>query len=532
MTLVAFMLAASTALSSAASESRTNVGLSRSADSWAKYVPEFNRDDEELYTNAIPNSAAEAFLRENAPSFSCPDKDIERTYHFRWWTYRKHIKKSSYGGWVVTEFLPSVPWAGPENSINCAMGHHIREGRWLKDSAVTWEYLKFMLEHGRVNGPRAYVCWPAVSLLDWLDVTGDVIRALELKPLVERNFAAWEKGWTVRQSYRIGKGECGLFSISDNYEGTEMSLSGYGYRPIVNSAMYGEARALARLCQMAGEDDKAAMYAHKADELERKIKKTLWNKKRNFFTAVRTDSEQSPVRELHGYAPWYFGMPLEGYEKAWAPLMREDGFLAPFGLTFPERSAKGFTIAYEGHECQWNGPSWPYATSVALTALVRHLQGDGAKALHEGAFVKLLSQYAHQHRRTREDGTTVSWIDENMNPFTGDWISRTIILNTPEMRRRFAKERGKDYNHSTFCDLVISGLVGFVPHADGTFDVKPLAPREWEEFSLHNLHHCGHVVDIVYSKANGLSVAIDGKDRETGRKTKGLCNAFHEKRVR
>ena len=491
------------------------------ADAWARYVPEFNRYDEELYTNAIPNSAAEAFLRENAPSFTCPDKDVERTYHFRWWTYRKHIKKSSDGGWVVTEFLPPVPWAGPENTINCAVGHHVREGRWLKDSSVTWEYLKFMLEKGRVNGPRAYACWPTVSLLDWLDVTGDAKRALELKPLVERNFAAWEEGWTMRPGrwlwwwpgfwYRIGRDDSGLFEITDNFEGTEMSLGGDGYRPLVNSAMYGEARALARLCRLAGEDDKAAMYARKADELEKKIKSTLWNKDRDFFTTVRTDSAQSPVRELHGYAPWYFGMSLDGYEKAWAPLVREDGFSAPFGLTFPERSTKGFTIAYEGHECQWNGPSWPYATSIALTALARHLQGDGAKGLPEGAFAKLLSQYARQHRRTREDGVVVPWIDENVNPFTGDWISRTIILDTPEMKERFAKERGKDYNHSTFCDLVISGLVGFIPHADGTFDVKPLVPREWEWFSLRNLHHCGHVVDIDYTRATGLSVTVNGQ---------------------
>ena len=507
------MLAAVAALPSVASESRTNVEQSLSDDAWARYVPEFNRQDEELYTNAIPNTAAEEFLRENAPSFTCPDKDIERTYHFRWWTYRKHIKKSSDGGWVVTEFLPSVSWAGPENTINCAMGHHVREGRWLKDLSVTWEYLKFMLEKGCVNGPRAYASWPGASLLDWLDVTGDAKRALELKPLLERNFKAWERGWAVRSGHeaRIGKEDCGLFAISDCHEGTEMSLSGYGYRPIVNSAIYGEAKALALICQMAGESDKATMYSRKADELEKKIKAVLWNKERDFFTAVRTDSAQSPVRELHGYAPWYFGMPLNGYEKAWAPLVREDGFLAPFGLTFPERSAKGFTIAYEGHECQWNGPSWPYATSVALTALARHLQGEGAKGLPDGAFAKLLSQYARQHRRTRADGVVVPWIDENVNPFTGDWISRTIILKTPEMTTRFAKERGKDYNHSTFCDLVISGLVGFMPHADGTFDLRPLAPREWEWFSLRNLHHCGHVVNVDYARTVGLSVVVDGK---------------------
>jgi len=481
---------------------------------WAKYVREFNSRDEELYTNAIPNSAAEAFLRENAPSFACPDKDIERTYHFRWWTYRKHVKKALGGGWVVTEFLPPVSWAGPENTIDCAMGHHVREGRWLKDSSITWEYLKFMLEKGRVNGPGAYSCWPAVSVMDWLDVTGDTQRALALKPLLERNFAVWEKGWEVRH-HHFGRNECGLFEITDNFEGTELSLSGAGYRPLINSAMYGEAMALSRLCRLAGEDAKAAEYAGKAADLESKVKKSLWNVEREFFTAMRTDSVQTPVRELHGYAPWYFGMPLDGYEKAWAPILREDGFRAPFGLTFPERSADGFAISYKGHECQWNGPSWPFATSVALTALARHLQGAGAKGAPEGTFAELVSQYARQHRRSLAGGMSVPWIDENVNPFTGDWISRTIILDTPEMKARFAKERGKDYNHSSFCDLVISGIVGFLPRADGTFDVKPLAPREWEWYSLKNLRHCGHVVDIDYRRGQGLVVNVDGKAVQT-----------------
>ena len=65
-------------------------------------------------------------------------------------------------------------------------------------------------------------------------MTGDAKRALALKPLVERNFAAWEEGWTMRPGrwfwwwpgfwYRIGKDDCGLFEITDNFEGTEMSL--------------------------------------------------------------------------------------------------------------------------------------------------------------------------------------------------------------------------------------------------------------------------------------------------------------------
>ena len=48
----------------------------------------------EWMTNAIPDSAAADFLMENVPLFECPDAEIETTYYFRWWTFRKHFFKS------------------------------------------------------------------------------------------------------------------------------------------------------------------------------------------------------------------------------------------------------------------------------------------------------------------------------------------------------------------------------------------------------------------------------------------------------
>ena len=36
-------------------------------------------------------------------------------------------------------------------------------------------------------------------------------------------------------------------------------------------------------------------------------------------------------------------------------------------------------------------------------------------------------------------------------------------------------------------------------------------PHEWEWFSLRNLHHCGHIVDIDYTRATGLSVTVNGQ---------------------
>ncbi|MBR4653610.1 MAG: hypothetical protein IKO72_09635 [Kiritimatiellae bacterium] len=486
-------------------------------DVWAQYVPGFNSLDEELYVNAVPNSAAEEFLRANAPSFSCPDHDVERAYCFRWWTYRKHVKKAKDGSWIVSEFLPPVPWAGPEGTINCASGHHLREGRWLGGGEVAYGYLSWMLEKGGVSGPVAYCWWPATSLCGWLDVTGDEAAALRLLPLLERNFEAWAKGWT-HKGFRFGRGDDGLYSITDDREGTEMSLSGNGRRPLVNSAMYGEAKSLARLWSLAGDTARSARWSAEAAKIESAVKTRLWNVERGFFTTLRPDGALSPIRELHGYAPWYFGMPLNGLESAWKRLSAKDGFKARFGMPFPETSSPGFALRRDGHECQWNGPSWPYATSIALTALERHLHGGGKHGVGRDVFAGLLVQYAKQHAmRTFQSRSlpwieSVPWIDENLDPDTGEWLARSIILATPKMRARFPKERGRDYNHSTFCDLVITGMAGFVPGGKDDFMVNPLCPASWTHFELERLRYRGRRIDILWNKAyGGLRVLVDGR---------------------
>ena len=69
--------------------------------------------------NHIPNAAVCDWMARTVPLFECPDKDLEEIYYFRWWTYRKHITQTP-DGFIVTEFLPPVPWGGKHNSIDCA----------------------------------------------------------------------------------------------------------------------------------------------------------------------------------------------------------------------------------------------------------------------------------------------------------------------------------------------------------------------------------------------------------------------------
>ena len=97
------------------------------------YIAKFNANDEECYHNDIDNSRAEEWLSDEIPVLECPDSEIEKAYYFRWWVYRKHIKTTPEG-YIITEFLPEVSWSGKYNAINAAAGHHIMEGRWLKNS--------------------------------------------------------------------------------------------------------------------------------------------------------------------------------------------------------------------------------------------------------------------------------------------------------------------------------------------------------------------------------------------------------------
>ncbi len=81
------------------------------------------------------------------------------------------------------------------------------------------------------------------------------------------------------------------------------------------------------------------------------------------------------------------------------------------------------------------------------------------------------------------------------------------------------KERSRYYNHSTFNDLIISGLVGVRPRADNVVEVNPLLPEnKWDWFCLDNVLYHGKILTIIwdedgmkYKKGKGLSVWVNGK---------------------
>jgi hypothetical protein len=61
-------------------------------------------------------------------------------------------------------------------------------------------------------------------------------------------------------------------------------------------------------------------------------------------------------------------------------------------------------------------------------------------------------------------------IFENLHPDLGYWNNRAIMYS----RDNPNKDMGDDYNHSTFIDLILNGLLGIRPQEDGSLVVNPL----------------------------------------------------------
>ena len=474
-------------------------------DKLRQYVETFNKHDQEVYRQHVPNSAAAKFLEENIPLLDCPDKEIEEIYYFRWWTFRKHIRQTR-GGFVITEFLPPVSWAGKHNTINCAAGHHLYEGRWLREPKYLDDYSTFWFRKG--GDPRRYSFWAADAYYArWL-VNQNEPLLVGLLPDLVKNFEAWEK---ERRDAN------GLYWQNDGQDGMEVSIGGTGYRATINSYMYGDAVAIARIADLAGKKEIATAYRDKAAKIKQLLQEKLWDSKAEFFkVSPRGEVRLADVREQHGLTPWYFNLPDPQYCVAWKQLIDPQGFSAPFGPTTAERRHPKFAVAYTGHECQWNGPSWPYSTAVTLTGMANVLNNYQQDAISKRDYLDVLKIYTMSHHLKRDDGQVAPWIDENLNPLTGDWLSRTLL----RQRKQQPLERGKDYNHSSYCDLVITGLIGLRPRADNTIEVHPLAPEgTWDYFCLDRVPYHGRTITILYDKTGkhygkgkGLRIFADGRE--------------------
>ncbi len=466
------------------------------------YVEQFNGVDEEFVKNDIDNAHVYDWMKTEIPLFECSDKEIEKTYYFRWWTYRKHIKTTE-DGVIITEFLPKVPWSGEHNAIIAPVGHHLYEGRWLHSSEKYLKsYIKFFLNRSKHN--YDYSTWFIDAIYEYASVTGDFSFGENFIDELDKYYEGWEA------THKLSDGS---FWSEDNYDAMEFSVSGTdenltvmrGVRPTLNSYMCANALAISKFAKLYGDGEREEKYLKKYEFLKKFINDNLFED--DFYRAYHYYETEDPTkaiekkgtspRELIGYIPFMFDIPEVDRAGCFDLLISEAGFFTRYGLASLEKT-NGRFLYKVNHECLWNGYIWPFATSQTLTAL-KKVAGRSNDEKYSDMFVRLLSQYAKMHKRVNEKGKTVDWIDEVMDPRNGEWSSRETLKNWGWRENKGGYERGKDYNHSTFCDLVISGLVG-VSVQNGELTVNPTINDDIEYFRLSNLKVLGKEYDIIYDK--------------------------------
>jgi hypothetical protein len=288
----------------------------------------------------------------------------------------------------------------------------------------------------------------------------------------------------------------------------EESISGSrtnkNLRPTINSYMFGNARAISEIAKLANEPRLAHEFADKAAKLKQLTQEKLWDRESKFFKVRLEDGSFSSAREAIGLIPWMFNVPRATEDEmsdAWAQLTNRQGFSAPFGITTAERRHPQFRSHGVG-TCEWDGAVWPFATSQTLSALANLLRDYQQNVVTSRNYFDAFLTYTHsQHANGKP------YIGEYLDEVTGDWI------NGRNGRSRY-------YNHSTYADLLITGVIGLRPRADDIVEVHPLLPKDtWDWFCLDGLKYHGSTLTILwdqdgsrYGRGAGLRIFAGGRE--------------------
>jgi hypothetical protein len=461
------------------------------------------------------------WYKANIPFLEVPDRELQDVYYYRWSTYKRHLRYTDRAnGYVITEFHNPPGYSAPLGGIVAAAGHHIAEGRWLRDRRPVDDYLRYWLQ-GPGAGPKPkedflnedtddwahqYAFWAASAAYQRYLVTGDRAEVVALLPDLVRQYDKWAPQFTPRLGlyWSVPVWDAMEFTASsyetdpaDPYHG------GHGYRPTMNAYQYGDAQAIAAIARLAGNSGLAADFAGRATSLRDALHRWLWDPSRKFFYhKARADLDPAErlvsAREEIGFVPWMFDMATPADDEAWASFVDPAGFASPYGPPTVERRSSWYMHEALSGCCRWNGPSWPFATSQTLTGLANLLNTRAQSYVDADDYYAALRTYALTQYRNG-----VPYVAEAHHPSENRWLYDSF-------------GHSEHYNHSTFTDLVINGLVGLRP--GDPLVVNPLVPRTWDYFALENVPYRGHNVTVLwdrtgarYNRGAGLRVFVDGR---------------------
>lgn len=485
------------------------------------------------------------------PFLEIDDPELQRIYYYRWQIYRSHLREIGPQGTDVTEFLPDVPWARhPYTDLNDSSSFHILEGRWLRDRAPVTSLVDHLYTGG--GNDRHFSESVAAATLAWTEVTGDPAPALRHLDAMQHVYNLWDDHFDAARNlywvepiadateYTISSIDASGAGFTDQPSKDQARngfFGGFAFRPTINAFQFGNAEAIATLAMLAHQPEVAREYTARAEALRTAVLGQLWNPALGHFTDIYQRSTKTVHagefirgRELAGMVPWQFNLPPQTpapeqpvFNTAWMHVLDAQQLAGPYGLrtvepTYPRYMAQYRYDAATGlPECQWNGPAWPFQISQTLSGMANLLQSPQHGAVTADDYVRLLRQYAHMHL----DAADRPDLQEDYNPDTGK-----PIVGLP---------RSHHYNHSTFNDLLLSGLLGIRPTLEPELVLHPLLPslsgaRPIRFFVLQHLRYHGRDLTVLYDadgthfhRGAGVSVYAEGR-RIYGPRLPGLAH--------
>jgi hypothetical protein len=455
------------------------------------------------------------------PVFESPDTAIDATYYYRWELVTKHLTYGSRAtGFTFTEFIDRPFWSGAYGAISCPLGHQFEEVRWLNDPEIVSDFARYWFETPGAQ-PRSYSNWYGSAMWGLYEVSRDSALLHRVLPHMKQQYLGWlNERWDVaHRMFRWDGLHDGMERNINSRQTDDFDEGAEGFRPTLNSYLYGDARAIASASSFFGDTATAREYDRRADSLRSRVQTELWDERREFFLHQSAHNEKQGVRalthtydsgvyagnahgrELIGYVPWQFDLPAQdkGYERAWRFLMDTAYFLSSYGPTTVERHDPQFYISPRC--CWWSGNSWPYATTQTLDAMANLLNDYQQSVVTSSDWMRLFSIYT---RTQRKDGRP--YIAEAANPDNGSWAGH----DTPH--------HSEHYFHSAYVNLVITGVVGLRPRADDSVVVNPLAPTSWAYFALDDVRYHGHRLAILwdrdgmhYGRGAGFMILAEGR---------------------
>lgn len=454
------------------------------------------------------------------PFFESADADLDAVYYYRWALFRAHQRDLGSQGYISTEFLDDVSWQRePFASLNDATGFHLNEARWLNDRRFADDTIAYMYSGGN---DRHFSDYMADAVWSRYLVDGDRDAATRHLQVMKHVYRLWDEkfDFTKRLYFIEPLLDATEYTVSsiDASGGKDGFRGGDAFRPSINSYMAANARAIARIAELAGDNATSQEYATRADDLQRRMAEALWSPSLGHFIDRHQLSNEhvaywQPIRarELVGYLPWMFDLAPDdpAHASAWSHLLDPAKLAGRAGPRTVEAGYEFYMRQYRylgtAAECQWNGPSWPYQTTQVLLAmanLLDHYTSTGPVTRSD--YMRLLRQYAALHRQP--DGRLD--LEEDYHPETG----RPIV----------GLARSHHYFHSGFIDLILTGLVGLRPRADDRIEINPLlAPAGDRQFlawfRAEDIPYHGHKLAVTwdadgsrYRQGAGLTLELDG----------------------